>query len=108
MGAWLLDHVWAPVMGLLALMVKNRFERVEAKAEAAVSKADFERHLQQSDRELKDYFASASKQRDELRDSVIKLFDRLDDLKTLLLHQQHQQQQQQQQQSKLEQRDRHA
>lgn len=58
-GAWL----WANTMG-----------RIKALEDSKVSKADFDRHVDR-----------AQHDRDELRENQIKLFDKIDELKDLIV-----------------------
>lgn len=62
--------MWAPVTAILAWLVKNRVEKIEAKADAALSRAEFV-----------EYKTAAQKDRDERRQTELALFEKMDDLR---------------------------
>lgn len=66
----LLDHLWAPIGAVLMYLIKGRLEKVEAKADAALPRQEFDRHV-----------VASTKDRDERRQTELALFDRVDDLR---------------------------
>ena len=74
---WLADHLWAPLTGVVAVvwaMLNARIVRVEEKADAAVPKPDF-----------RDYVEQDKEEHERLRQTQIKIFDKLDEIKTLII-----------------------
>ena len=77
MWKWLADHLWAPLsaaIGALWLMLNARINRVEQKAENAVDKDSFQQFVERD-----------SEEHERLRQSTIKIFDKLDEIKTILM-----------------------
>jgi hypothetical protein len=80
---WLADNLWAPIAGVFATwgkltfgLIHARIERVEEKAENAISKTDF-----------KEYADRSETSRKELRDGLIGVYKSIDELKTLIISQ---------------------
>ena len=69
--------MWAPVgagVGLIWAMLNARIVKTETKADAAVQKDDF-----------KEYVAQDKEEHDRLRQTQAKIFDKLDEIKTLII-----------------------
>lgn len=88
----LAEWAWAPVAFVLALLVRgalslitDRLHATEVKADAALSKTDFMQYVERVEREQAAAHARAEKQRDELRQAVLSLYGRTDELKDLIL-----------------------
>lgn len=81
---WLVDNLWLPAMGVFSFIGKSavslvvgRIEKVEKKAESAVSKDDF-----------REYAERAETSRKEMREAVVGLYKAVDEVKTLIIKQQ--------------------
>lgn len=74
---WAVEHMWAPVgagVGVIWAMLNARIVRTETKADKAVPKEDF-----------RDYVEQDKEEHERLRQAQIKIFDKLDEIKTLII-----------------------
>jgi len=74
---WLVEHLWAPVgagVGVIWAMLNARISKVETKADVAVPKQDF-----------RDYIERDQEEHERLRLTQAKIFDKLDEIKTLII-----------------------
>ena len=81
----------AAVIGAAYKAAKSVGERLRHLEACAVKKADFKRLEEStvSKEEFQDYTHRSEKARDELRDSIVSIFDKLDELKTLMIGRRH-------------------
>ena len=77
-----IDHVWVPTVGALTWLAKSRIEKIEAKAEAALSKVEFEKHVAENEKDFEqrrqtdiDLYKMIDQKHNDLRDHVDKKFD---------------------------------
>ena len=77
MWKWITEHMWMPLSAAVAAvwtMLNNRITAVENKADAAVNKEEF-----------KSYMERDAEAHEQLRQSVIKIFDKFDEMKDLII-----------------------
>ena len=77
MWKWIVEHMWMPLsaaIGAVWAMLNSRISAVEKKADEAVQKSEF-----------REYIARDEIAHEQLRQSVIKIFDKFDELKDLIV-----------------------
>ena len=64
---WITEHLWVPLMGLVAVwwsMLQTRIRRTERKADSAIGREEFAEHVSRTEARL-----------GELRFDIVKIFD---------------------------------
>ena len=77
MWKWIVEHMWIPLsaaIGAVWMMLNNRISAVEKKADSSVSRDDF-----------REYINRDTEAHEQLRQSIIKVFDKIDELKVILM-----------------------
>lgn len=74
---WLLEHMWVPMTGAAGAvwaLLNARIVKAETRAENSIQRIEFKEWIE---RDLKEH--------DNLRQNQVKIFDKIDELKTLIL-----------------------
>lgn len=82
---WLLDHLWAPVSAVVMGVwthLGGKFRRLDKEK---LDREDFDKWVLQHESIFSQHVQRTERMNEERRQTEIKLFDKLDDLKTIIL-----------------------
>jgi len=84
-AAWLIDHAWAPLSAGIAGVWAHTNGRFRALEKKKLDEALFKQWAESQERTFSEHVARTERAQLQAREAVIKMYDKLDDLKDIML-----------------------